>query len=116
MMNRVLSAEIIYEFKKQLYLEEKSRLTIEKYMRDIYKFYKFVGKKEVSKEQVIRYKENLKEKGYAVRSINSMLSALNALFSFLKWNDCCVKCIKIQKQIYCTEGMELRRSEYIRLL
>lgn len=72
-------------------------------MRDIYKFYEFVGQKEVSKEQVIRHKENLKEKGYAVRSINSMLSALNALFSFLKWNECCVKCIKIQKQIYCTE-------------
>lgn len=30
MMNRVLSAEIIYVFKKQLYLEEKSKLTIEK--------------------------------------------------------------------------------------
>ncbi len=116
MMNRVLSAEIIYGFKKQLYLEEKSKLTIEKYMRDIYKFYEFIGENEVSKDQVIRYKESLKEKGYAVRSINSMLSALNAIFSFLKWDECCVKCIKIQKQIYCTEGMELRRSEYIRLL
>ena len=43
------------------------------------------------------------EKGYAARSINSMLASLNSLLNFLGWSDCKVKNIKTQRQTYCAE-------------
>ena len=71
---------------------------------------------EITKETVIAYKQGLIDDGYAVRSINSMLASLNSLFSFLGWNDCKVKSIKLQRQIYCPEEKELTKAEYMRLV
>ena len=45
-----------------------------------------------------------------------MLASLNSLFAFLGWNDCKVKVIKIQRQIYCPEEKELTKAEYVRLI
>ena len=56
------------------------------------------------------------EKGYAARSINSMLASLNSLLNFLGWSDCKVKNIKTQLQTYCAEEKELTKHEYLRLL
>ena len=116
MENRLLSIAKIDEFKQYLIMEEKSVIAIEKYIRDVFKFFEFAKDREVSKDLIIEYKEKLKTGGYAVRSINSMLSALNTFLAFWGWNDCCVKSMKVQKQIYCTEEKELRKSEYLRLL
>lgn len=62
------------------------------------------------------YKQTLRERGYAVRSINSMLASLNSLLDFLGWSDCKVKSIRQQKQTYCAEEKELSKAEYLRLL
>ena len=96
--------------------EEKSKNTIEKYLRDIRAFSAYCKGEYVTKEKVINYKNHLISQNYAPRSINSMLGALNSLFSFLEWTDCRVKFIKIQRQIYCPEEKELTREEYIRLV
>lgn len=45
-----------------------------------------------------------------------MLASLNGLFSFLGWEDCRVKSVKLQRQIYCPEEQELTKAEYIRLV
>lgn len=116
MEKRVMDNLKINEFKQNLILEAKSKVTVEKYVRDINKFFKFIGTNEVSKERTIEYKDELKKRGYAVRSINSMISALNAFFVFFGWNDCCIKSIRVQKQIYCAEDKELKKAEYIKLL
>lgn len=68
------------------------------------------------KKQQSRTKNRLIESRYAPRSINSMLSSVNALFAFLGWMDCRVKAIKLQRQIYCPEEKELTKEEYRRLL
>ena len=62
------------------------------------------------------YKQSLIKRGYAIRSINSMLASLNSLFTFLEWNGCKVKNLKTQHQTYCTEEKELTKAEYLRLL
>ena len=107
---------LICTFEKHLIQEEKSFITIEKYMRDVKKFFEFAGTKNVTKEVVIEYKRFLIEAGYAVRSINSMLASLNSFLACSGLGDCRVKCMKTQKQIYCKEDKELTKSEYIRLL
>ena len=116
MKGRILTSEAIECFKKHLREEEKSKNTIEKYLRDVRAFAAYSGGAEVTKETVIAYKNKLLSENYAVRSVNSMLASLNSLFLFLGWADLKVKSIKLQRQIYCPEEKELTKAEYMRLV
>lgn len=113
-MEKRITAELIEAYSKHLILEEKSKLTIEKYLRDIMTFKIFI-KEEVTKENVIAYKHKLIEDNYALRSVNSMLASINSLFDFAGWNECKVKSIKIQQEIFCAEEKEISKMEYERL-
>lgn len=114
MEGRILTADIIDDFKKNLELQEKSTATIEKYIRDVKAFSVYAQGEVVTKETVITYKNYLQEK-YAVRSVNSMLASINSLFAFLNWFDLRVKSLKLQQQVFCSEEKELTRAEYKRL-
>ena len=114
MRGRFLTQEIISDFKEYLILEERSRATVEKYIRDVRAFSAFVNGAEITKEVVIEYKKYLQD-SYAVRSINFMLASINSLFAFLGWQELKVKSIKLQQQIYCPEERELTKAEYTRL-
>ncbi len=82
-MELKIDKNMIERFKNFLVLEEKSDNTIEKYLRDIHAFWKYVGEQIVTKELAIKYKENLLSDEYAVRSINSMIASLNSFFIFV---------------------------------
>lgn len=116
MDERILTISQIEQYKENLIQEEKSAATLEKYLRDVCAFFAFADHREITKELVMDYKKYLMDKGYAVRSINSMLASLNSLLSFCGWADCKVKSIKTQRQIYCAEEKELTKAEYMRLL
>lgn len=111
-----LSTENIKEFANYLRREEKSSATQEKYLRDVQAFCVYVDGNEITKEQVIAWKRQLMESGYAVRSINSMLASVNSLLDFLELSNCKTKNIRMQQQTYCTEDKELTKAEYMRLL
>lgn len=113
---RMLSASSVDAFYSFLTHEEKSAATIEKYVRDARAFQVFAGVESVTKDMVMRYKQRLIEKGYALRSVNSMLASLHSLFAFLGWGDCRVKFLKVQREAYCAEDRELTKAEYLRLL
>lgn len=116
MKERVLTEKQIVAFSIYLKREEKTRNTIEKYMRDVRGFAKYIRDAEITKERVIDYKNKLIAENYALRSVNSMLASLNSLFAFLSWEDLRVKSIRFQQQIYCQKEKELSRAEYIRLV
>lgn len=116
MEERILTENTINKFMRYLVSEEKSKNTIEKYVRDITAFMLFLSGSPVTKDKVIEYKAKLISENYAVRSINSMLASLNSLFEHLNWHDLKVKSIKLQRQIYCKEEKELTKAEYLRLL
>lgn len=101
-------------FREHLVLEEKSEATIEKYIRDVKKFIRYLRDMTITKETVIAYKNFLTE-NYAIRSVNSMLASINSFFSYLGWNELKVKTIRVQQQFYCPEEKELTRDEYNRL-
>lgn len=111
-----ITRQQIDNFRVHLLKGEKSEATIEKYLRDVGTFWSFAGEKAVTKELVIQYKKMLVEKGYAVRSVNSMLASLNSLLDFLGYQECKVKNIRTQRSIYCPEEKELTKAEYMRLL
>lgn len=114
MKGRYVTAKAIAEFKEHLILEERSEITIEKYIRDVKAFAKYTQNSAITKETVIAYKKYLQE-NYAVRSVNSMLASINSLFMFLGWHDLKVKALKLQQQVYCPEEKELIKAEYARL-
>ncbi|MDD6232187.1 MAG: tyrosine-type recombinase/integrase [Frisingicoccus sp.] len=116
MEERKITDTQIQSFHQYLIREEKSRATVEKYLRDVRAFDMYAGEQIISKEVVMAWKKELQIKEYAVRSINSMLASLNSLLDYLGWSDCKVKSIKQQRQIYCAEEKELSRAEYMRLL
>ncbi len=114
MKGRIITAKAIAEFKEHLILEERSEITIEKYIRDVKVFTAYTKNTAVTKETVIAYKKHLQE-NYAVRSVNSMLASINSLFMFLGWHDLKVKSLKLQQQVFCPEEKELTKAEYARL-
>ena len=116
MEERTINNCQIRGFSDYLVREERSNATCEKYIRDIHVFWMFSGNNQVTKELVVAWKKELVEKGYAVRSINSMLASVNSFFGFLGWHDCKVKNIRLQQQTYCAEEKELTKAEYLRLL
>lgn len=105
----------ILQYEEYLKQEEKSHATLEKYLRDIRCFFSFLQEREISKEETIRYKEHLAE-NYEPTSANSMLVALNGFLRFMGLEKCCVKLLKIQRQIFCREEKELTQQEYKRLV
>lgn len=116
MKGTIISNEIIEQFEKYLRMEEKSQNTIEKYIRDVTAFAEYLARNSVSKENAIAYKQHLQDKGYAVRSINSIIASLNALFLFLGAAHLKLKSLKLQQQVYCPEEKELTKAEYTRLI
>ena len=114
MKGRIITAKMIAEFKEHLIVEERSEITVEKYIRDVKAFAKYAQNNAVTKETVIAYKKHLQE-NYAVRSVNSMLASINSLFAFLGWHDLKVKSLKLQQQVFCPEEKELTKAEYARL-
>ena len=116
MKERVLLDSEVRKFNEHLMEEERSAVTIEKYNRDIAALRRYSEGKEITKELVVAYKQHLIESGYAERSINSMLAAINSLFQFLEWYDCRVKAIKLSPEIYRPDEKELTQKEYERLV
>ena len=111
-----LSKEQIEAFASHLFREEKSAATQEKYLRDVQAFCAYAGGSDITKELVCAWKKYLTERGYAVRSVNSMLASVNSLLGFLNLSACRVKSIRTQRRTYCAEDKELTKAEYLRLL
>lgn len=114
-MKRNLASQKMQEFELYLINEERSRATVEKYLRDVKHFSEFVQDGEIDKRKVLDYKSKLGEV-YAVTSANSMIAAMNCFFRFCGWHDLCVKQFRIQREAYCSEKRELTRAEYMRLI
>ena len=113
---RTINLTTLNDYAGKLKEQEKAPGTIEKYLRDIRHFYKWLGEeKRVNKTQVMRYKEHFKET-YATSTANGMLVALNTYFGYLGWNECRVKTIKVQKQLFLNKEKELTWGEYHRLI
>ena len=112
----MLSTQQLCAYANYLCRQEKSAATQEKYLRDVRAFSEYTQGSELTKELVIGWKKHLVDRGYAVRSINSMIASVNCLMEFLDLSSLKVKSIRVQQQTYCREDQELTKGEYMRLL
>lgn len=113
---RIITAESLSAFKQYLKTEERSGATIEKYLRDTQQFAAWLRGRAVTKEAAASWKEHLVELGYDAGTVNGKLAALNAFFQFADWEDCRVKSLKRQRQIFREQERELTQDEYAQLL
>lgn len=135
-----ITKENMVGYREYLVREEYAPDTIRKYLRDIGAFAAWLdgrtvdGQKSdggtrkqdrgseiefavsVDKEASTGWKAHLTAQKYAPTSINAMLSSLNSFFSFLGWDECRVKFLKVQRKTFRDQDKELNRTEYVRLL
>ena len=95
---------------------ERSAGTIEKYFRDTGRFAAWLEGAEATRERTAAWRDSLLEGGYAPATVNSMVAAVNQFFTFLGWEECKVKALKIQRKLFRDDRRELTREEYQRLL
>ncbi len=115
-MERKIGCGHFETFRQWLLAEEREPATIEKYLREVRAFAAWLDGAQVTKEQVAKWKEQLVLSGCQPATVNGKLSALNKFFTFLGWQDCRVKYLKIQRRVFRSRERELNREEYTRLL
>lgn len=116
MNERVITDQNLFGYCEFLKTNEKSKNTIEKYIRDIKKFMCYVCGNQVDKKQTMLFKQYLLENGYAHSSINSMLASLNSFFEYVGWRDCKVKNLKLQRKIYSSTKKQLNKKDVQQLV
>ena len=116
MRDRQISGSQITAYEGYLRAEERSPGTIEKYLRDVRAFARWLDGRPVTKALAAGWKEHLLGQGYAPVTINAMLTAVNRFFIFAGWEACRVKFLKIQRRLFRDDSRELTRPEYDRLL
>ena len=96
--------------------EEREDSTIESYMRMARRFAAWLEGRAVTKELAANWKAWLLEQGYRPVSVNAMLAAVNKLLVRMGREDCKVRYLRLQRQIFRKAERELTRAEYQRLL
>ena len=96
--------------------EEREDSTIESYMRTARRFAAWLDGRTVTKELAAAWKAQLLEQGYRPVSVNAMLAAVNKLLVCMGREDCKVRYLRLQRQMFRKSERELTRAEYQRLL
>ena len=114
-MDNIITTERIDAYCLSLLADERAAGTISKYRRDLTAFAHWLDGRAVTKETAAGWKSHLSHRGYAPRTVNSMLAAVNGFCRFaglpIK-----LKFLSIQRQIFRDSSRELTKEEYDRLL
>jgi len=130
--NVKITNEMLDTYRKYLQDEERSRATVEKYLRDVKAFVEYLDGREnraaadddgrmvdrgrtLDKEVIREYKNYLKDR-YKITSANSMLAAINSFLVFLGRAEWKVKLFKIQRAQYSRPELEMTEKDYERLV
>lgn len=116
MRQQEITIQQLQPFAQHLEREERSAGTVEKYLRDVRRFFLWLDGKEVNRAALSGWKRHLQQQRYAPATINSMLAAVNAFLRYLGREDCRVRLLRIQRQIFRARERELTRREYDQLV
>lgn len=111
-----LNETVFQKYAAELKAHERSPGTIEKYLRDVRAFARWLNGREVTREAAAEWRTHLLASGYQPATINSMLAAVNDFFRFVGRPDCRVSFLKVQRRLFRDSSRNLSRSDYDRLL
>ena len=104
------------QFEDYLRHDEREESTIEAYIRSLTRFAEWADGRAVTKELAMEWKAALAEAGYRPISVNAMLAAVNKFFACMGREDCKVKYLKLQRQMFRKSEKDLSKEEYQRLV
>ena len=104
------------QFEDYLRHDEREESTIEAYLRSLTRFAEWADGRTVTKELAMEWKAALAEAGYRPISVNAMLAAVNKFFTCMGREDCKVKYLKLQRQMFRKSEKDLSKEEYQRLV
>lgn len=104
------------QFEDYLRHDEREESTIEAYLRSLTRFAEWADGRAVTKELAMEWKTALSEAGYRPISVNAMLAAVNKFFTCMGREDCKVKYLKLQRQMFRKSEKDLSKEEYQRLV
>ena len=110
-----IDSKVLQDFHAHLINHEYSPSTIRKYLYDIQVFVNYVNGEIREKGQLVSYREYLRSRGFAARSINSMIASVNALMSMLG-SDWRIKGEKIQKECFVDPTRHLTKEDYEKMV
>jgi site-specific recombinase XerD len=114
---KIITEKLLEKYRVSLYEDEKSRATIEKYLRDVRKLAAYADGREITKSLMISFKEKLYHVDhYKISSVNSFLETVNRFLEYAGWYGERVKPYRVQPESFCPEERHLSRDEYKRLL
>lgn len=112
----IVTENLLDDFRKYLREEERSQATIEKYVRDVLHFIRYIGSdRQITRERVLDYKQVLLLE-YKSSSANSMLAALNQFLQYIGAYSLRVKRVKVQCTSFRDEEKELSEQEYKKMV
>ena len=111
-MHMMIISAALPAFHRYLIRNEASPNTIAKYLRDVNLLARIAGDRIESPEQLLQFKMTLQQRGYAVRSINSLLSAVNQFVCFRGHPEWKTRLMKWQRVLFANEKREIRQQEY----
>ena len=104
------------QFEDYLRHDEREESTIEAYRRSLTRFAEWADGRTITKELAMEWKTALSESGYRPISVNAMLAAVNKFFTCMGREDCKVKYLKLQRQMFRKSEKDLSKEEYQRLV
>ena len=111
-----LTEQAFDQFEDYLRHDEREESTIEAYLRSLTRFAEWADGRSVTKELAMEWKTALAEAGYRPISVNAMLAAVNKFFICMGREDCKVKYLKLQRQMFRKSEKDLSKEEYQRLV
>ena len=111
-----LTEQAFDQFEDYLRHDEREESTIEAYLRSLTRFAEWANGRSVTKELAMEWKTALAESGYRPISVNAMLAAVNKFFICMGREDCKVKYLKLQRQMFRKSEKDLSKEEYQRLV
>ena len=111
-----LTEQAFDQFEDYLRHDEREESTIEAYLRSLTRFSEWADGRAVTKELAMEWKSALAAAGYRPISVNAMLAAVNKFFTCMGREDCKVKYLKLQRQMFRKSEKDLSKEEYQRLV
>ncbi len=96
---KTITDKRIEAFENSLYMEEKAKNTVKKYIASVRRLEKYLEGRKLTKRSLMEYREYLLTVNKA-QTVNGALCAINAFLIFCGWEEMTVKLLKVQRQAF----------------